>query len=108
MTDDASFRSVAGAQRSDSSISTSLELNSPRFRSVNGNQGEIQLRDQLIKAEERAVRSLKALVIVAVIACAASVCVAIYMIAHHSDIRDFELEVSSSLNFHPVNVSQAN
>jgi hypothetical protein len=54
-----------------------------------------KMKDRIIQTEEKAVRNARLLVIVAIIACAATVSTAIYIFASKGDQTTFELEVSS-------------
>jgi hypothetical protein len=58
-------------------------------------EDEKKMKDRIIRTEEKAVRKARLLVIVAIIACAATVSTAIYIFASKSDQESFELEVSS-------------
>jgi hypothetical protein len=59
-----------------------------------------EMKDRIIKEEEKAVRNARLLVITAVIACAVAVSTAIYVFASKSDQTTFELEVSNNKNIH--------
>jgi hypothetical protein len=70
--------------------SPSASVTSGDFESGTG--GDI--RDTIIKYEEKAVRKARCLVGFAVIACAISVSVSVYIFAKNGDKESFELEVS--------------
>jgi hypothetical protein len=55
-----------------------------------------EMKDRIIKKEEKAVRNARLLVIAAVIACAVATSTAIYIFASNSDQSTFELEVSNN------------
>jgi hypothetical protein len=57
-----------------------------------------EMKDRIIKKEEKAVRNARLLVITAIIACAVAVTTAIYIFASKSDETTFELEVSNNRN----------
>jgi hypothetical protein len=59
-------------------------------------QKDKEMKDRIIRKEEKAVRNARLLVIAAVIACAVAVSTAIYIFASKSDQSAFELEVSST------------
>jgi hypothetical protein len=59
-------------------------------------QEDKEMKDRIIKKEEKAVRSARLLVIAAVIACAVAASTAIYIFASKSDQSTFELEVSDT------------
>jgi hypothetical protein len=60
-------------------------------------QEEKEMRDKIIKSEEKAVKKGRLLVIGAFIACATAVSVAVYKFASKADFRSFELEVSKHI-----------
>jgi hypothetical protein len=55
------------------------------------------LRDRIIKEEERNVRGARILVGVAFLTCAVAVTIAVYFFAKKSDTRSFEVQVSHSI-----------
>jgi hypothetical protein len=59
-------------------------------------QEDKEMKDRIIKKEEKAVRSARLLVIAAVIACAVAASTSIYIFASKSDQSTFELEVSNT------------
>jgi hypothetical protein len=59
-------------------------------------QEDKEMRDRIIKKEEKAVRNARLLVIVAIIACAVAVSTAIYIFSKKSDEDTFNLEVRSN------------
>jgi p-aminobenzoyl-glutamate transporter AbgT len=59
-------------------------------------QEDKEMKDRIIKKEEKAVRNARLLVITAIIACAVAVTTAIYVFASKSDQTTFELEVSNT------------
>jgi hypothetical protein len=59
-------------------------------------QEDKEMKDRIIKKEEKAVRNARLLVIIAIIACAVAVSTAIYVFASKSDQTTFELEVSDN------------
>jgi hypothetical protein len=79
-------------------------LNAPsRLLSKGGDknaQEDQEMKDRIIKNEERAVRNARLLVITAIIACAVAVTTAIYIFAKKSDEDTFELEVSNNRHIH--------
>jgi hypothetical protein len=56
-------------------------------------EAEKDMRDKIIKKEEKAVKWARIMVIGASIACATAVSVAVYKFASKADFRSFELEV---------------
>jgi hydroxylamine reductase (hybrid-cluster protein) len=64
-----------------------------------------ELRDRIIKDEEKGVRNARLLVIVAIVACAAAVSSAVYIFAAGHDQTTFELEVSK--HFHKLSSLQS-
>ena len=69
------------------SVSSGSKARSERY-------GEKELRDRIIKREERAVRNARIAVFLAIVACAAAVGAAIFSFATKNDKHKFELEVS--------------
>jgi hypothetical protein len=63
-------------------------------------QEDKEMKDRIIKKEEKAVRNARLLVIAAVIACAVATSTAIYIFASNSDQSTFELEVSNTRHIH--------
>jgi hydroxylamine reductase (hybrid-cluster protein) len=63
-------------------------------------QDDKEMKDRIIKTEEKAVRNARLLVIAAVIACAVAVSTAIYIFASNSDQSTFEMEVSNNRHIH--------
>jgi hypothetical protein len=59
-------------------------------------QEDKDMKDHIIKDEERAVRNARLLVIAAILVCAVAVTTAIYIFANKSDQDTFELEVSNN------------
>jgi hypothetical protein len=57
------------------------------------NKVEKEMRDKIIKKEEKAVRRARIMVVGAFIACATAVSVTVYTFASRADFRNFELEV---------------
>jgi hypothetical protein len=69
----------------------------PRLTPKGGNaQEDKDMKDRIIKDEERAVRNARLLVIAAILVCAVAVTTAIYIFAKKSDEDTFELEVSNN------------
>ena len=62
------------------------------------NDGAKEMRDTVIKKEEKAVNRSRALVGVAVSLCAIAVTVAVYIISKRGDRNSFEIEVSEPLH----------
>ena len=56
-------------------------------------EAEKEMRDKIIKKEEKGVRRGRIIVVAAYIACATAVSVMIYTFASRADLRNFELEV---------------
>ena len=56
-------------------------------------EAEKEMRDKIIKKEEKAVRRARIMVVGAFIACATAVSVTVYTFASRADFRNFELEV---------------
>jgi hypothetical protein len=56
-------------------------------------EAEKEMRDKIIKKEEKAVRRARMIVVGAFVACATAVSVAVYKFASRADFRNFELEV---------------
>jgi hypothetical protein len=67
-------------------------------------QEDKEMKDRIIKKEEKAVRNARLLVITAILACAVAVTIAIYVFASKSDQDTFELEVSSDRHIHCCNI----
>jgi p-aminobenzoyl-glutamate transporter AbgT len=63
-------------------------------------QEDKEMKNRIIKKEEKAVRNARLLVIAAVIACAVAVSTAIYIFASRSDQSTFELEASNTRSIH--------
>jgi hypothetical protein len=63
-------------------------------------QEDKEMKDDIIKDEERAVRNARLMVIAAIIACAVAVTTAIYIFAKKSDQDTFEREVSYNRHIH--------
>ena len=63
-------------------------------------QQDKEMKNRIIRKEEKAVRNARLLVIAAVIACAVAVSTAIYIFASNSDQTTFELEVSDNRHIH--------
>jgi hypothetical protein len=59
-------------------------------------QEDKEMKDRIIKKEEKAVRNARLLVIMAILTCAVAVSTAIYVFASKSDQTTFELEVSDT------------
>jgi hypothetical protein len=59
-----------------------------------------EMKDRIIKKEEKAVRNARLVVIAAILACAVAVTTAIYVFASKSDQNSFELEVSNDRHQH--------
>jgi hypothetical protein len=66
-----------------------------------------EMKDRIIKKEEKAVRNARLLVVTAILACAVAVTTAIYVFASKSDQDTFELEVSESRQIHCYNIEIA-
>lgn len=58
-------------------------------------QRDRELRDQIIKREERAVRNARFVVLIAILAAAVAVSAAIYVFARKADQTSFEIEVGA-------------
>jgi hypothetical protein len=71
---------------------------SPQKREVT--QEDKEMKNRIIKREEKAVRDARLLVAAAIIACAVAVSTAIYIFASNSDQTTFELEVSNNRRLH--------
>jgi CCR4-NOT transcriptional regulation complex NOT5 subunit len=71
--------------------------------SSNEGDEDKEIKDRIIKKEEKAVRNARLLVITAIIACAVAVTTAIYIFASKNDETTFELEVSNNRNIHYCN-----
>ena len=56
-------------------------------------EAEKEMRDKIIKKEEKGVRRGRVIVVAAYVACATAVSVMIYTFASRADFRNFELEV---------------
>jgi hypothetical protein len=56
-------------------------------------EAEKEMRDKIIKKEEKAVRRARMIVVGAFVACATAVSVTVYKFASRADFRNFELEV---------------
>jgi hypothetical protein len=67
-------------------------------------QEDKEMKDHIIKKEEKAVRNARLLVITAILACAVAVTTAIYIFAAKSDQDTFELEVSNDRHIHCCNI----
>jgi hypothetical protein len=67
-------------------------------------QEDKEMKDHIIKNEEKAVRNARLLVITAILACAVAVTTAIYIFAAKSDQDTFELEVSNNRHMHCCNI----
>jgi hypothetical protein len=67
-------------------------------------QEDKEMKDRIIKKEEKAVRNARLLVITAILACAVAVTTAIYVFASKSDQDTFELEVSNDRHIHCCNI----
>jgi hypothetical protein len=63
-------------------------------------QEDKDMKDNIIKSEEKAVRNARLLVVTAILACAVAVTTAIYIFAKKSDQDTFELEVSYNRHIH--------
>jgi heme/copper-type cytochrome/quinol oxidase subunit 2 len=59
-------------------------------------QEDKEMKDRIIKTEEKAVRNARLLVITAILSCAVAVSTAIYFVAKKNDHDTFELEVSNN------------
>jgi hypothetical protein len=59
-------------------------------------QEDKEMKDRIIRKEEKAVRNARLLVAVAITACAVAVSAAIYIFASKNDQSTFELEVSNN------------
>jgi hypothetical protein len=68
----------------------------PTGESKGTSSDEQDIRNRIIKEEERNVRGARILVGIAFLACAVSVSVAVYFFAKESDTRSFEVQVSIS------------
>jgi hypothetical protein len=82
-------------QGDDESLSSSSERGRTRAAGADA-QEDKEMRDRIIKKEEKAVRNARLLVIVAIIACAVAVSTAIYIFSKKSDEDTFNLEVRSN------------
>jgi hypothetical protein len=82
----------------DSSYSESQTMpgSSPEGEDV---QEDKEMKNRIIRKEEKAVRRARLFLIAAVIACAVAVSVAIYIFASNSDQSTFELEVSTNTRY---------
>jgi hypothetical protein len=63
-----------------------------------------EMKDRIIKKEERHVRNARWLVITAILACAVAVSTAIYIFASKNDHDTFELEVRNNRHIHCCNI----
>jgi hypothetical protein len=67
-------------------------------------QEDKEMKDRIIKKEEKAVRNSRWLAITAIIACAVAVSTAIYFFAKKNDHDTFELEVRNNRHIHCCNI----
>jgi hypothetical protein len=85
-----------GSMEEESSWSRSHQTVPESFLEGEDAHEDKEMKDRIIKKEEKAVRNARLLVIIAIIACAVAVSTAIYVFASKSDQTTFELEVSDN------------
>ena len=78
---------------SDSSFTGASTSKSGHDHDETQDKVEKEMRDKIIKKEEKAVRRARMMVVGAFIACATAVCVTVYTFASRADFRNFDLEV---------------
>ena len=78
---------------SDSSFTGASASKSGHDHDETQDKAEKEMRDKIIKKEEKAVRRARVMVVGTFIACATAVSVTVYTFAARADFRNFELEV---------------
>ena len=78
---------------SDSSFTGASPSKSDHDHDETQDKVEKEMRNKIIKKEEKAVRRARMMVVGAFIACATAVCVTVYTFASRADFRNFDLEV---------------